>query len=145
MQIIFEKIHEDAVLPTKGSKHASCFDVYSTHDAIVKYGEVTVIKLGFKAKIPDGYMIHVVPRSGLAAKYGIVVMAGIIDSDYRGEFKVVLTRTIGDPDGYNNIYHIKKGNRIAQMLIHKVRDVDFVEGNIDDTERGSAGFGSTGE
>lgn len=150
LEVVVEKTHPDAKIPTKGSAHAACFDIYSVVDAIVRPGSVTVVETGVKFKIPHGYMIHIVPRSGLAFKNGIGPLGGIIDSDYRGEIKVALTThkyEEFDGDEYrHNFVEIKKGERIAQMLIHPVPEFSFVEGEVaEDTERGAGGFGSTGK
>ena len=154
VEVIVEKTHECAVIPTKGSSEAACFDVYSVEDKRVCPGSVTVVKTGIKMKIPTGYMIHVVPRSGLAFKNGIFVLGGIIDSDYRGEIMIMLScalkqETISDGIGMRHILDetfISVGDRIAQLQVIPVPQVSMIEGSVDiDTERGEGGFGSTGE
>ena len=138
--LVFERIHPDAIVPTKGSLRAACYDLYSVEDGKIHFGDVTIFSTGIKMAIPDGYMGHIVPRSGLAARSGIQVMAGIIDSDYRGEVKVVLTNAVsGEP------HQVYAGDRIAQLLIIPNPSLMTKEGKVDDdTERGGAGFGSTG-
>jgi len=139
LQVIFEKLDSSAVIPTKGSTHAACWDVYSPINYCVSNHEVTVISTRLKVKIPIGYMLHVVPRSGLAIKNGIITMAGIIDSDYRGELSIALYKVTPKR------HKIKSGDRIAQLQLHLVPEWECIAGQIDDiTERGSAGFGSTG-
>ena len=138
MQVIIERIHPDAKIPTRGSADAACFDIYSVHNTWVTPSEVSLVSTGVRFKIPSGYMIHIVPRSGLAYN-GVTVLGGIIDSDYRGEIKVMLSI-----HGENSI-KIKKGSRIAQLQLLPVPQWEFVEGNVqDDTGRGQDGFGSTG-
>ena len=92
LQVVFEKLDSTAILPTKGSTDAACWDVYSPDDYYIcnDCDGVTVISTRLRVKIPLGFMLHVVPRSGLAVKNGIITMAGIIDSDYRGELDVAL-------------------------------------------------------
>lgn len=140
LQVIVEKTSIDATIPTKGSPEAACFDVYAAEEAVVHMGVVTTVKTGIKMKIPTGYMIQIVPRSGLSYRYGITVLGGIIDSDYRGEIMVLLSST------RNETYHgIRVGDRIAQLQVIPVPQVSMVEGAVDDdTERGEGGFGSTG-
>jgi len=138
--LVFERIHPDAIVPTKGSSHAACYDLYSTSNGWVVFSYTTIFSTGIKMAIPRGYMGHIVPRSGLARYSGIQVMGGIIDSDYRGEIKVILTKVTND-----STYKVMKGDRIAQLLIIPNPTLMACEGKVGDaTERGSAGFGSTG-
>jgi dUTP pyrophosphatase len=165
MQVVFEKTHPDAKLPTKATEGSACFDIYSVEEAIVEFGKVTVVDCGFKVRIPPGYEIVVRPRSGLAFKHGITIVnaPGTIDEDYRGPIKVALSSVnsyhskgssgshnpIFGPAGkltiWDNRFKISKGDRIAQIALKKVEDYEFVEGSVDnDTERGEGGYGSTG-
>ena len=100
-----------------------------------------MVPCGFAIALPQGFEAQVRPRSGLAAKYGITVLnsPGTIDADYRGEVKVVLVN-LGE-----EIFEIRRGDRIAQMVVAPVSAVGFVEKDrLDETERGSGGHGSTG-
>ena len=104
-------------------------------------GQIALIPTGFTTAIPEGYEAQIRPRSGLAIKHGITVVnsPGTIDSDYRGEVKVALINISKEP------YVIFRGDRIAQMVISKVETVAVIEvDELDDTERGDGGFGSTG-
>ena len=140
VQVTFQKVSFDAIIPTKGSTNAACLDLYAAAEGYIRFGSVTKISTGVKIKIPHGYMGHVVPRSGLAVKKGYVVMAGIIDSDYRGELVVVLTTS-----AEQRISKVEMGDRIAQLLIIPNPTVEAIEGTVEeDTERGTGGFGSTG-
>ncbi len=140
LKVIVEKLHPDAKIPTKGSAEAACFDIYSVENAVVQQGLVTIVRTGVKMRIPTGYMIHIVPRSGLAYHHGVAVLGGIVDSDYRGEIMVMLSAL--DSGTYKTI---EVGERIAQLQIIPVPPVSMVEGSVDnDTERGEGGFGSTG-
>ena len=108
---------------------------------VIKPFKRAVIPTGLSFSIPKGYEVQIRPRSGLAAKNGITVLntPGTIDSDYRGEIKVILIN-LGDED-----FTVNNGDRIAQMVVQKVKQASFeVVDNLDETERGSGGFGSTG-
>jgi dUTP pyrophosphatase len=110
-------------------------------DVVLRPGERTLVPSGFSMALPAGFEAQVRPRSGLALKHGIGVLnsPGTIDADYRGEVGVILINH-GDMD-----FHIQRGDRIAQMVIAALPAVDFIEvAELDDTERGSGGFGSSG-
>lgn len=140
-QVKFIKIHPDAKLPFKASLDAACSDVYSVENTIINPGVTVLVSTGLKvAHIPKGYKIEVYDRSGFGAK-GIFLGNGVgqIDSDYRGELKVIL---------YNSTekdFDISIGDRIAQIALVKVEDVsyEFTE-EFENTVRGEGGFGSTG-
>jgi len=108
---------------------------------ILNPGKTLLIQTGFKMQIPQGYEAEVRPRSGMALKHQITVgnSPGTIDSDYRGEVGVILINHSDKP------FIITQGDRIAQMIIKEVPYVNLMEGKIDDTERGTKGFGSTGK
>lgn len=118
-------------------------DLYSRIDlSLVPLSRATV-PTGIAVSIPYGYAGFVQPRSGLAAKHGIGIInsPGLIDSGYRGEICVILINTDREES-----YQIKKGDRISQLVIKKVEHVDIkIVNELDDTERGSGGFGSTGK
>ena len=104
-------------------------------------GEQTAVPCGFRMALPPGYEAQVRPRSGLAAKFGVTVLnaPGTIDADYRGEVKVLLI------NHGKSAFEIGHGDRIAQMVVAPVCKVSFnVTEDLDDTERGAGGFGSTG-
>ena len=104
-------------------------------------GTRALVPCGFAMALPTGYEAQVRPRSGLAAKYGVTVLntPGTIDADYRGEVKVILINLGADP------FEIRRGDRIAQMVVAPVSAVTFSEREtLDATERGAGGFGSTG-
>lgn len=131
---------EDANIPTRGSEEAAGLDLYSVEDIVLWSGTRELIQTGVGMAIPKGYVGIVKSRSGLAARHGLEVGAGVIDSDYRGEIKVLL---------YNNsvnTYHIKSGDRVAQILFIPVLvDVEVEQVyKLDQTDRGYEGFGSTG-
>jgi dUTP pyrophosphatase len=109
--------------------------------AVVRPGAVSIVPCGFAMAVPAGWEAQVRPRSGLAAKHAITVAnaPGTIDSDYRGEVKVLLAN-LGPED-----FHVSRGMRIAQLLLQPVYRVTWVEvAELPETERGAGGFGSTG-
>lgn len=118
-------------------------DLYSSIDCKLKPFERKLISTGIKVSIPKGYAGFVQPKSGLAIKNGISIVntPGLIDSGYRGEVCAILINL--DP---KNSFEIKKGDKICQLVIHKVEEVklEIVE-NLDKTIRGEGGFGSTGK
>jgi dUTP pyrophosphatase len=138
-----KRIHPDAKIPAYASDEASGMDVCSVEDVTINPLERKLVKTGLIFDIPKGHEIQVRPRSGLAAKYGITVLntPGTIDSDYRGEVKIILYNSDKD-----NPYQIKVGDRIAQLVSGKVEraNVEETTGELSETQRGSGGFGSTG-
>lgn len=129
--------------PEYKSEHAAGADIRAelTDSLTIKPFERVMVPTGIFLALPEGYEAQVRPRSGLAAKYGVTVLntPGTIDADYRGEIKVILIN-LGSED-----FVIQNGDRIAQMIIAPVLQADFVfSENLNDTERGSGGFGSTG-
>lgn len=139
---IYEKFN-DIELPGYSTSGSAGMDVRAAVDEsiIIKRGEVKLIPTNLSVEIPEGYEIQVRPRSGLAAKYGIGVMnsPGTIDSDYRGEIKIILFN-FGEND-----FEIKRGDRIAQLVVSKVYLADLIEDeNLNESKRGAGGFGHTG-
>ena len=135
--------NEDLSLPKYMSSGASGMDLFAavTEPVTILPKEVSVIPIGIKIALPEGFEAQVRPRSGLAAKHGIGILnsPGTIDSDYRGEVKVILFNFGREP------FVINRGDRIAQMVITRVAKARLVEqAALDNTERGSGGFGHTG-
>lgn len=109
---------------------------------ILKSLDRILISTGLKVAIPEGYEIQVRPRSGLAIKHGITMLnsPGTIDSDYRGELKVIVVNLS------NEDFTIKPNERIGQLVLNKIEQIEFIEvQELDDTERGEGGFGHTGK
>ncbi|MCL2287037.1 MAG: dUTP diphosphatase [Firmicutes bacterium] len=132
---------KDLPLPTRQTPQSAGLDLYAKIDAIIKKGERTLIPTGIRVALPFGYEAQVRPRSGLALKYGVTVLntPGTIDADFRGEVGVILVN-LGKED-----FAVKRGDRIAQMVIAKVEMVEFAEVcELPETERGEGGYGSTG-
>ena len=139
MTLGIKKLSFDALLPTRCSIGAVGYDLYSNCDCVIPTSERMLVSTGIAVVLPNGVYGRVAPRSGLAVKHGIQVGAGVIDPDYTGEVKVVLFNH-GEKD-----FEVKKGDRIAQLILEKcetplIEEISIVE----DTERGSGGFGSTG-
>ena len=142
MEIKVKKLSNKAVIPAYQTKEAAGFDLHSIEDVVIKPGERKLISTGLAFEIPYGYEIQIRPRSGLAYKHGITVLntPGTIDSDYRGEIKVLLI------NHSNEDFEIKINERIAQAIIKEVIQANFIEvDELSDTERGKKGFGSTGK
>lgn len=134
-----KRLTSTATIPTRGSEKAAGLDLYADNEHTVLPNCVSVVPTGIAMAIPDGFVGLVWPRSGLACKYGVQTLAGVIDSDYRGELKVAITTCT------KTTMSINQGDRIAQLLIVPVSMLQCVEvGSLDDTGRGACGFGSTG-
>ena len=128
-------------LPAYATSGAAGLDVVSAEDVTLAPGARHAVATGLAMAIPPGFEIQVRPRSGLALKHGITVpnTPGTIDSDYRGELKVILINLGSDP------FEIRRGDRVAQMVLAPVVQAGWVEvDELDDTARGAGGFGSTG-
>lgn len=139
MIIKIQKIDFSAKIPNYANKNDAGLDLYSVEDLIIKPNGRMAIRTGVKMEIPDGYVGLVWDKSGLAMKNGIKTMAGVIDSGYRGEIKVVLINLS------NQDFEIKKGMKIAQMLIQKIEHPEIEEvKELSESDRGGNGFGSTG-
>ncbi len=143
MELSVKKLREGAKLPTRGSAQAAGYDLYACLD-----GDLTIaphqterVPTGLAVAVPDGYFAAVFARSGLAAKEGLrpANCVGVCDSDYRGEYLVMLHNDTDQPRTVQN------GDRIAQMVVLPYLEVTFREVDaLDETDRGAGGFGSTG-
>ncbi|CAN6675074.1 deoxyuridine 5'-triphosphate nucleotidohydrolase [Trichomonascus vanleenenianus] len=129
----------DAKAPTRGSAFAAGYDMYSSSSVEIPAHGRALVPTGISMAIPEGTYGRVAPRSGLAVKHGIQTGAGVIDSDYRGEVRVLLFNHSDDA------YRIEKGDRIAQLILEQIvnPEVQVVE-TLSETVRGAGGFGSTG-
>jgi dUTP pyrophosphatase len=138
--IYIQRLSADLPVPRRESESAAGFDLVASEDATLAPGERAVIPTGFAWEIPEGCVGRVSPRSGLAVRHGVDVLAGVVDSDYRGEVKVVLIN-----HGAEN-FTVNRGDRIAQMLIqylHPSPPLKIVD-DLTPTKRGEGGFGHTG-
>jgi dUTP pyrophosphatase len=139
MKIYVKKLRDDAYLPTRGSAHAAGLDLYAVDELIIPPGERALVKTGISVAVDHGTYFRISPRSGLALKHGIDTMAGVVDSDYRGEICVILINLNNSP------FSVMKGDRIAQGIVEVIQLADVVEvSDLDATDRGANGFGSTG-
>ena len=132
---------EGLPLPSYGSEHAAGLDVVAAESLTLAPGARHAVPTGFAIAIPHGYEVQVRPRSGLALKHGLTVLntPGTIDSDYRGEVKVILANLGADP------FDVVRGERIAQLVPAPVQRARFDEvEDLGETARGAGGFGSTG-
>jgi dUTP pyrophosphatase len=132
---------EGLPLPSYATDGAAGLDVVAAEEMVLQPGARHAVATGFAIAIPAGYEIQVRPRSGLALKHGITCLntPGTIDSDYRGEVKVILANLGAEP------FPISRGDRIAQLVPAPVLRARFAEvEELDDTDRGTGGFGSTG-
>ena len=140
MEIKIRKISDNAKI-SHGSDQAAGYDLYAVTDATINPHECVLVGTGLIMQIPEGYFGGIYARSGLASKQGLrpANCVGIVDSDYRGEVMVALRNDT------NEVRSVSAGERIAQIIIQPYLNVTFVEGELDDTERGAGGFGSTGK
>lgn len=115
-------------------------DLISAEDKTIPPLCRATISTGVSLEIPEGYYGRIAPRSGLAHKYGINILAGVVDSSYRGEIRVILHNTDKD-----EAFNVRNGDKIAQIIIEKHYNFEFVEvEELSSSERGAGGFGSTG-
>lgn len=155
--IYWKKFNNKAIVPTKATKEAAGYDLYATCDAVVESGEITKVSTGIGIAIPEGFVALIKPRSGLAYNHGVDTLAGVIDSDYRGEIKVMLTTHDDEyknddsvtSDGIYRYYDIHEGDRIAQLVIVPIAMLEEVvlgeDEELPESVRGTNGFGSTGK
>lgn len=142
MNVKVKKLKNTAYMPTKGSQDSAGWDLYAASDYVIPPGEVVKVGTGLSMEVDPMFWIGIFARSGLATKQGLrpANCVGVVDPDYRGEVIVAL---------YNDSYEshiVRAGDRIAQMIILPIYNYNVIEVNeLDDTERGAGGFGSTGE
>jgi dUTP pyrophosphatase len=142
-KIQIRKLSNEVLTPKYETLGSSGMDLaaHIEQDIIINPGDKALIPTGFSLSIPRGYEVQIRPRSGLAAKKGITVLntPGTIDADYRGEIKIILINLSKDK------FYVKKGERIAQMVVCPVVQVQLEEvQDLSVTSRGAGGFGSTG-
>ncbi|MHA2502248.1 MAG: dUTP diphosphatase [Candidatus Kariarchaeaceae archaeon] len=135
-------LHPDAVQPRFAHSDDACADISSIEEVILQPGDHHMVRTGVAMALPQGYECQVRPRSGLAANHGISIVnsPGTVDAGYRGEVKVILINLGTEP------FTVTKGMRIAQLAVRPVPKIQFetVE-SLDNTERSTGGFGSTGQ
>lgn len=139
-QIKVKQLRNEARLPAQATNWAAGADLHCAEAISLQPGERKLVPTGLAIEIPEGFYGRVAPRSGLAVRYGIDTLAGIIDSDFRGELKVVLIN-LGD-----KAVSFEAGERIAQLLIERSTRCEYIwSEELSETERAGGGFGSTGK
>ncbi len=139
MKIKIKKLKDNAIIPKSMHKGDAALDIYSCIDINIQPGERVLIDTGISMAIPQGYFGNIRDRSGLAVKHGLHTMAGVVDSNYRGEIKIVIINLSKEE------YSVKQGDRVAQMIIQEVNEIVLEEvEDLDSTERGGGGFGDSG-
>lgn len=139
MKLKFKKIYPDAIAPAYGREGDAGMDLYAYEDKELLPGERYTFKTGVAVEIPNGFVMLIWDRSGLAVKHGLTVLAGVVDSNFRGEIGVCILNTA------NEKYQIKKGDRIAQFLIQPVEKAELEEvPELSETERGDKWQASSG-
>ncbi|GAA7320612.1 dUTP diphosphatase [Helicobacter pylori] len=141
MKIKIQKIHPNALIPEYQTEGSSGFDLHAVEEVMIKSHSVGLVKIGICLSLEVGYELQVRTRSGLALNHQVMVLnsPGTVDNDYRGEIKVILAN-LSDKD-----FKVQVGDRIAQGVVQKTYKAEFIEcERLDETSRGSGGFGSTG-
>jgi dUTP pyrophosphatase len=143
VQVQFKRLSASATVPSYQSEHAAGMDLHAAieESITIEVGAISMIPLGFAIALPDHFEAQVRPRSGIASKFGVTLpnAPGTIDADYRGECCVPLINHGNKP------FTVEPNMRIAQMIISPVVQASFeIVEELDETERGSGGFGSTG-
>jgi dUTP pyrophosphatase len=139
MKLKVKKLDKDARLPVYGHSGDAGLDLFSAVDFVLQTGEIHPVPTGIQVEIPRGYVGLIWDKSGVSLK-GVHRLAGVVDSGYRGEVKVVMVNLSREA------YVIDRGMKIAQLLIQPVMEVEVVEAeDLNDSSRGEGGFGSTGK
>ena len=139
-QMKIKLLHDDAVLPKKAHISDAGYDLVAIEDIRISNTSTSLVKTGISIQLSPGYEAQIRPRSGMSlkTKFRIPNAPGTIDSGYRGEICVIMENTDRQPQW------IRKGDRIAQMVICKLPNVKLVVSELDDSDRGDSGFGSSG-
>lgn len=137
--------HENSKIPKYKTEGSAGADIYAIEEVTIQPMQIVLVKTGIYVEIPQGIEMQIRPRSGLSVKHGITLIncVGTVDSDYRGHVGVPLINLGSEP------YTIKVGERIAQMIFNKYESIEWEEvesrEDLEETERGEGGFGSTGK
>ena len=165
-QVGFKRLNDDATIPTRAHPTDSGFDIYASEDVIIEPGETTVVPTGIAVQLPEGCEGQIRPRSGVTSKTKLRVQLGTIDNGYTGEIGVIVDNIAEDPMGNvmqyltyidgmdyrveglpypNETYLIRKGDRIAQLVVQTLPNIEAIEVNdVRKSDRGEGGFGSSG-
>ena len=139
--MLIKSLHPSFIMPTKGTDNAGAFDIYML-EAGSATGTSQLIGLGFAAAVPEGYVALLLPRSSTGAKFGLELnnTCGVIDADYRGEWKAAIRTKSGIPHTWN------AGDRLIQFIVVPTPNITLVQtDSLDATARGEGGFGSSGK
>jgi dUTP pyrophosphatase len=138
-RLMFKRLHPDARLPSRGSERAAGLDLCAVERLTLAPGGRAAVRTGLAVAIPAGFYGRVAPRSGLAVRHGIDVLAGVVDADYRGEILCALVNHGAEP------FEVEPGARIAQLIVEAIAtpEPEWAE-DLEETGRGAGGFGSTG-
>jgi len=143
IEIQIKLLDDDLPMPRYQHEGDAGLDLPSRVDYVLEPGERAMIPTGIGVAIPRGYAGFVLPRSGLASRHGIALVnsPGLVDSGYSGEMAIIMINT-----DKREAFHIKRGDRIAQLVIQKVVEATTIQvSELDATSRGAGGFGSTGQ
>ena len=139
--MLIKSLHPSFIMPTKGTDNAGAFDIYMPEDGVAT-GTSTLFGLGFAAAVPEGHIALLLPRSSTGAKFGLELnnTCGVIDADYRGEWKAAIRTKSGIPHTWN------AGDRLIQFIVVPTPNITLVQtDSLDATARGEGGFGSSGK
>lgn len=160
MKIKIQKLNGFYALPFRANEGDAGYDLYAAKDMVIGPMEREIVPTGISIEIPKGFYGRIAPRSGLAVRAGIDVLAGVIDSGYRGEVGVVLLNTnlpevlfnkskqasaYESAFGSRNKFTISRGDRIAQLIIEKCHSIEWENKDLSDSKRGKEGFGASGD
>lgn len=139
VKVKIKRLRDDIILPHYVHEEDAGMDLYSTMNICLEQNQRILVPLGFSMEFSKGYVALIKGKSGLALNKGLAILGGVIDSNYRGEYAVIILNT-----GYDDLV-IKKNQKIAQLLIQPVERAEIEEVNeLSNTVRGNGGFGSTG-
>lgn len=140
LRLRIKRLEKDAKIPDQPYAGDAGFDLYALENVALEPGVRTGVRTGISMAIPEGYVGLIWDKSGVSIKKGQKTLAGVVDSGYRGEVLVGMVNLSDET------YTFKKGDKVAQMLIQKVESIHIEEvDELDDTERGEKGFGSSGK
>lgn len=140
IEVRFTRLHPEAITPRIAHDGDVAADLFALESIYMRPGSSAKISTGIAIALPPGYYGRVLSRSGLAFTHQIEAGAGVIDNGYRGEIQVVLHN-----HSHSDAYHVQAGDRVAQLMIRRYEEFELIETDqLDDTERGTAGIGSTG-
>lgn len=167
LEIGFKRLSDNAILPTKAHATDSGFDLFAAQDVIIAPGETVVVPSDIAIQLPQGYEAQVRPRSGITSKTKLRVQLGTIDEQYRGNIGIIVDNVAPKTDSetgefylmdesktvlieydanFDKTYYVRKGDKIAQLVVQPIPATVAVEitGELEDSDRGANGFGSSG-